>query len=310
MTKSRPEGARGTVFNIQRYSIHDGPGIRTTVFLKGCPLRCVWCQNPESHVARPELFFRREKCTGCGECVTVCPAGAIEFCQGSSRTNRELCTGDGRCVDACPNEARSLVGRSITAGEAFQEVAADKIFYEKSGGGVTLSGGEPLAQPAFSASLLRLCKEAAIHTAIETCGYAKWEIVREVLEHADLVLYDLKHMDAAKHRELTGAPNALMLENAKRIRRELGLPILARVPVVPGYNDSPGNIEATARFVAEELDPTTPVCLIPYHRFGASKHERLEHPEASPSIEPPGAEEMESLRRIVEALGLKASIGG
>ena len=148
---------KGVIFNIQHYSIHDGPGIRTTVFIKGCPLKCVWCQNPESQTLLPQIFFNSEKCTGCGKCVQVCPEGVIEIYEGKSRTNRELCQGHGNCAEACPNEARSLMGRHVTAGEVFKEVNGDAIFYQRSGGGVTLSGGEPLAQPEFAVSLLRLC---------------------------------------------------------------------------------------------------------------------------------------------------------
>ncbi|MBI5440325.1 MAG: glycyl-radical enzyme activating protein [Deltaproteobacteria bacterium] len=302
--------AEGTVFNVQRYSIHDGPGIRTTVFLKGCPLSCLWCQNPESQRARPELFFAREKCTGCGACVAVCPAGAVELREGAARTDRGRCTGSGSCVSVCPNEARSVMGRRATAGELFREAAADAVFYEGSGGGVTLSGGEPLAQPTFSKSLLELCREAGIHRAVETCGHAAWNVAREVLELADLVLYDLKHMDPAEHARCTGVPNALLLENARRVRHELGKPMLARVPVVPGYNDSAENVRATARFVAEELDRSVRVHLIPYHRLGSSKLERLESAQPQASIEPPSEEHLAGLRRVVESFGLEVAIGG
>lgn len=167
------EVTKGHIFNIQHYSIHDGPGIRTTVFLKGCPIRCVWCQNPESQRPLPEVMYDRQKCTGCGKCAQACLEGAVEVNGTQSRTKRELCVGAGNCAVVCPNGARSIMGREITAGEVFQEVAGDAIFYKGSGGGVTLSGGEPLAQPQFSISLLKLCKQQEIHTALVTCGYAK-----------------------------------------------------------------------------------------------------------------------------------------
>jgi len=302
--------AKGVIFNIQHYSIHDGPGIRTTVFLKGCPLRCKWCQNPESQVSRPQLFFVSDKCAGCGKCADACPEGAVQVRDGRSRTNRELCRARGKCVEVCPNEARSLMGRYVTAQEVFEDVNGDAIFYVRSGGGVTLSGGEPLAQPEFATVLLKLCKDAGLHTAIDTCGYARWEVARRVLEHVDLVLYDFKHMDSIVHEKLTGVPNDLILDNVRKIRRELSIPILARLPLIPGYNDSLENIEATARFVVTELGDSTRVHLLPYHRLGEAKYERLEMPDKAVSIEPPSDERMSELQKTVESFGLTCVVGG
>src|SRR5512136_235019 len=208
---------QGIIFNIQGYCIHDGPGIRTSVFLKGCPLRCLWCQNPESHSYYPELLFAEEKCAGCGECVRVCPEKAVRMRGKASQTDRRLCKSAGLCVDACPNEARAVIGRRATTDEVFKEIAADSLFYQESGGGVTLSGGEPLAQPEFAAGILKKCREAGFHTALDTCGYASWTVAREVLRHVDLVLYDFKHMDPAIHRKYTGVSNELILQNAEKI---------------------------------------------------------------------------------------------
>jgi len=299
----------GVVFNIQRYSIHDGPGIRTTAFLKGCPLRCLWCQNPESQTMRPEIFFVSENCTGCGACTQACPQGAIEVFEGRSRTNRALCIGCGKCTEVCPNEARNLVGRNATAQEVFQELAADDIFYQRSGGGVTLSGGEPLAQPGFAADVFRLSREASIHTALDTCGHAPWETMRQVLEYVDLVLYDFKHMDPEQHERYTGVSNEMMLENAKRIHR-LGIPMLARVPVIPGYNDAAENLVATASFIATELGDAITVHLLPYHRLGETKHERMEQQDKSVAAQPPSEEDMEETRKVFEAFGLTVHLGG
>jgi len=304
------ESTKGVIFNVQPYSIHDGPGIRTTVFMKGCPLMCLWCQNPESQALLPEIFFDRGKCTGCGKCVEVCPEGAIEIYQERSRTNRGLCKGHGKCVEICPNEARNLMGINVTAEEVFQEVNGDAIFYQRSGGGVTLSGGEPLAQPEFAISLLKLCKNAGIHTALDTSGYAKWETMRQVLDYVDLVLYDFKHMDPAEHRKQTGVSNSLILDNSRKIYHECSKPMLARIPIVPGYNDSVENIEATAKFVATELGNSVKVHLLPYHRLGETKYERLEMASKSVSIQPPSEEHMSELQKIVESFGLIACVGG
>jgi pyruvate formate lyase activating enzyme len=301
---------RGVIFNVQHYSIHDGPGIRTTVFLKGCPLRCLWCQNPESQVVRPELFFNADRCQGCAKCVDVCPERAIEIVDGKSRTNRDLCKTSGECAQVCPNDARNVMGKYITAGEVFKQVSADAIFYQRSGGGMTISGGEPLTQPQFAISLLQLCRDAAIHTTIDTCGYAIWDSARRVFENVDLVLYDFKHMDPIVHKKLTGVSNELILDNAKKIVRELSLPMFARVPIAPGLNDSLTNLHATAQFIATELGEAVQVHLLPYHRLGEAKYERLEKPSQSVSIEPPADARMLELQNIFESFGLTTVVGG
>ena len=208
-TPGEPGAVSGVISRVQRYSIHDGPGIRTTVFLCGCPLRCVWCQNPETLTGKPEVLFEAEKCTGCARCVPVCPEACIELIGGRSRTNREACTGCGECANVCPNGARWRVGSRATAAAIFERVMEDALFYAGSGGGVTLSGGEPLAQARFSRSLLRLCREGGIHTAVETTCHAPWRTIASVFEYVDLVLFDLKHMDPGRHKDLTGVTNEL-----------------------------------------------------------------------------------------------------
>jgi len=301
---------KGIIFNIQHYSIHDGPGIRTDVFLKGCFLQCVWCQNPESHTLSPELYYFQEKCTGCGQCVAICPEKAIQIIKGKSTTDRKKCQGCGQCVQICPNDARSLIGTEMTVEEVFKKVIGDELFYKRSKGGMTLTGGEPLFQPDFSKQLLSLCCQAGIHTALETCGYANWETLKDILQYVDLVLFDLKHMDSKKHQEYTGVPNEMILENARNIHHTLKIPMWVRIPVIPGYNDSVENIRATAQFVATELSRSIPVHLLAYHRLGETKYERLGREGKNLSIAPPANEHMPELQKIVAAYGLETQIGG
>ena len=300
----------GIIFNIQGYCIHDGPGIRTSVFLKGCPLRCLWCQNPESHSFHPELLFVEEKCTGCGTCIQVCPEKAIRMRGRSSRTDQQLCRGAGLCAEACPSGARNLIGRRTTADDVFKEVAADSLFYHESGGGVTLSGGEPLAQLDFAAAILRKCRDAGFHTALDTCGYASWTTAKEVLRYASLVLFDFKHMNPEMHRRYTGVSNELILQNAEKIHHEMSVPMRARVTLVPGFNDSRENLEATAEFIAGRLSNAIPVHLLPYHRLGETKWQGLGRKHETASIEVPGERPLEMCSRIFESFGLSVIMGG
>ena len=300
----------GIIFNIQGYCIHDGPGIRTSVFLKGCPLRCLWCQNPESHSRDPELLFAEEKCAGCGKCVQVCPEKAIRMHAKASQTDRRLCKSTGLCIDACPNEARAVIGRWATTDEVFKEIAADALFYQESGGGVTLSGGEPLAQPEFAAGILKKCRDAGFHTALDTCGYASWATAREVLRHVNLVLFDFKHMNPEMHKKYTGVSNELILQNAEKMHHEMSIPMWARITLVPGFNDSAENIEATAGFIANRLSTAIPVHLLPYHRFGEAKWERLDRKNETASIEIPDEQQLVEFRRIFESFGLTVVMGG
>lgn len=305
----RTDSIKGVVFNLQHYSIHDGPGIRTTVFLKGCPLKCLWCQNPESQDSQPLLLFTAEKCMGCGSCVEVCPNEAIKLLDNISKTDRERCTGKGECVSVCPNDARRIVGREMNAAEVFEDVKADDIFYRDSHGGVTLSGGDPVFQPDFSIAILGLCQSAGIHTAIETCGFLEWNKLKNILDHTDLVLYDIKHMDSSKHKEYTGVTNELILENAEKIHRELKIPIYPRIPLVPGYNDSLKNLQCTAEFIASKLDGKNRVHILPYHRLGETKYTQMER-RMIMNITPPSDTDLENARKIFESTGLSAVIGG
>ena len=301
---------KGYIFNIQRYSIHDGPGIRTTVFLKGCPLRCYWCQNPESQDKGPEVYFDQTRCTACGKCVTVCPAGASLLSDTTSSIDRSRCTACGKCSEVCPNEARRIIGKYVSVGEVFEEVKRDEVFYAKSGGGVTISGGEPLFQPDYTVSLLKSCRRSGIHTALDTSGYVKWNTLKRVLDYCNLVLFDIKHIDLAQHVKYTGVSNQLILDNARRVVDVC--PMWVRVTVVPGYcNDSIETIEATARFLTAELGTSVVVCLLPYHRLGEIKYEKLGR-LARPitGIQPPDDESITKFREVFESYGFDTKIGG
>ena len=302
-------GLTAPVFNVQSFCIHDGPGIRSTVFLKGCPLRCVWCANPESQRAVPELMTYASKCVGCGACVSACPRSAVSGAQaGMPRTDRTKCDGCGACAAACPAGAREISGREMTVEEVLAAVEGDRMFYEESGGGVTLSGGEPLAHPEFCAALLRALRGSGIRTAVESCSFAPREAVDAVYAHTDLALLDVKHMDSETHRRLTGVPNGSILENIRHIRFDLGVPVILRMPVVPGCNDSEENIRATADF-ARSLGEETQLHLLPYHRMGLGKLDSLDRARY-PEIPLPEDARMETLRLLAESRGVACQIGG
>ena len=302
-------GSAGWIFNIQKFSIHDGPGIRTTIFLKGCPLRCLWCDNPESQSMEPQMVFWDERCIRCDACMAVCPQSAIVADEaGRKQVSPDRCDLCGRCLEECYAGALERIGRLMTVDKVLSLVEEDRPFYEQSGGGVTLSGGEPMTQPGFSQSLLRGCQERGIHTAIETCGHAPWKVWQALLPHLDLILYDLKEVDSARHRRHTGVSNELILNNLRRLART-GKPIVVRRPVIPGYNDDEESIHALAHFV-QELNTVRGVNLLPYHRFGQGKYKRLgwEYPMGDePSLK---EERITGLRDILVAYGLQVKIGG
>jgi len=284
---------KGIIFNIQRYSIHDGPGIRTTVFLKGCPLTCFWCQNPESQRLEPEILFDRTRCTSCGQCIVTCPSGSNALTDKVVKIDRNKCTGCGQCVAVCPNQSRRLAGRSATVDEVMEEVLRDRRFYENSGGGITLSGGEPSMQADFALELLRRCKEDRLHTALDTCGYTLRKTMQRLLEYTDLVLYDIKCLDPAKHIRATGKSNELILENAKKMARSKEMWI--RVPLVPGFNDSEEEVRMILTFIKEELG-LTKTDLHRYNPLGEEKYERLDRP--CTHLAPQREEHIEKLREI------------
>ncbi|GAB4525507.1 MAG: glycyl-radical enzyme activating protein [Anaerolineae bacterium] len=274
---------KGLIFDIQRFSVHDGPGIRTTVFFKGCSLRCFWCHNPEGLRAQREIRFVPDRCIVCGACVTVCPEGAHVLAQGRHIYYRERCRQCGQCVETCYAEALQQVGRLATVEEVVQDILSDRAFYDTSGGGVTLSGGEPVLQPEFAAAILARCREERIHTAIETAGHYPWEQLARLLPLLDLVIMDLKHIDPGKHRWATGASNERILANA-RLLAQSGANVLFRVPVIPTVNDTPEEIGAIAAFVRDlsgerrngaSAPGPIPLELLPFHRLAASKYRSL-----------------------------------
>lgn len=264
----------GLVFNIQRYSIHDGPGIRTTVFLKGCPLSCTWCHNPEGLSAEPEILVVRERCVGCGRCAMVCPSQLAIGSHGEAITDRRDCIRCGRCVLACTAGARRLVGEEIEVEDLLAEAERDRPFYEETGGGVTFSGGEPLAQGEFLLASLAGCRERGLHSAVDTSGCADRDLVVEVAELTDLFLYDLKIMDEERHRALTGGPLAPIVENLRTLDG-LDATLLVRIPLIPGVTDDPENLEAVARLVSS-LENRHAVHLLPFHRTASDKYARLD----------------------------------
>ncbi len=284
----------GTTFNIQRFSTEDGPGIRTTVFFKGCPLRCAWCHNPEGLSSNPELVWYGVRCIGARECLSACPLQALQLASTGMRIDRARCNACGDCAEACPAAALEVIGRTWTPEELLSEVQKDAVFFETSGGGVTLSGGEPMAQSAFLTAFARLCQESELHVALDTCGCVSWDRYESVLPAVDLVLYDLKIVDAVRHQAGTGVDNRTILENARRIAA-LGLPMWIRTPIIPGYTASMENVISLGEFIARELPTVERWDLLAYTNLGQPKYHRLDRPYALEGVPLQTRAEMEAL---------------
>lgn len=286
------------IFNIQKCSIHDGEGLRTLVFLKGCPLRCPWCANPESQKYGPEITEYPSKCVGCGLCLRHCPKQAIGT---DGHIDRELCAKDcAACADTCYAEAKRLVGKDYTVDELFNEIKKDKIFYDIKGGGVTFSGGEPLTHGKYLEEIAKKCKENRISVCVESCGHSKFESFAGALRYIDHMFMDIKIIDPQKHKEVTGENNELILENIRKIS-EYGIPLTIRTPVVPGYTDSEENIEGIAKFAAK-LPTAKEYELLLYHDLGKSKYAALGKPYELAGVKPPSDERMKELTKTANAV--------
>ncbi|MBN1316219.1 MAG: glycyl-radical enzyme activating protein [Anaerolineales bacterium] len=296
------------VFDIKKFSIHDGPGIRTTIFFKGCPLRCLWCHNPESQSPSWELLFRADRCMGCRACLETCTHGAISWDEEVPFTDGARCSLCGTCVENCYAEAREIVGKEMTVAQVMDQIERDVAFYDQSGGGVTFSGGEPLMQPHFLLALLRACRDKEIHTAVDTCGYAAWETIDAIREYVDLFLYDLKLLDEARHREFTGVSNTGILANLIALSKR-GHNIVLRVPIIPGISDDPEIIGQIGAFAAA-LPQVHPIDILPYHHTAQAKYARLGRTYAFPASRAPSPERMAELARVMQELDLKVNIGG
>jgi pyruvate formate lyase activating enzyme len=280
-----------------RFAVHDGPGIRTSVFFKGCPLSCWWCHNPESQSFEPDVLYSADRCRLCGSCADACPQDAIVR-TGGRMTTTSSCTRCGTCLDFCAAEARAIAGRAMTVSEILSEIERDLVFFDESGGGVTFTGGEPLSQSAPLEALLRACRERRIHTTIETCGVASRETVLRLGGLADLVLYDVKLIDTERHRRFTGVANTQILENLSALTRRHPN-VVVRIPVVPGVNDRPEDIRnfgaLLSRLGIRHWE------LMPYHRAGTDKYRRLGREYRLPETVPPSADEMSRLTAAIEA---------
>jgi len=277
--------------------------------MKGCPLKCLWCSSPQTQKFSTEILYTESKCEKCLRCVDECPKKAIIFSDKEKiKIDRKLCNTCGQCDEICPNQALKLIGDQRTVEELFQDVMKDSNFYRRSDGGVTIGGGEPTMQHEFVADLLKKCKETYVHTAMETCGYVKWENLEKILEYIDLLYFDIKHMDTLEHKKITGVSNELILENAKKAAKMR--PIIIRIPLIPGYNDSEENLLNTGKFAAGLGENLLRVELLPFHKFGTGNYEQLGREYELKDLEPPSEEYMNKLKNLVESCGVKVQVGG
>lgn len=298
----------GVVLNVMSFSTRDGPGIRTTVFFKGCPLQCQWCHNPESQKPRPELMLRPNLCVGCGACMEVCPEGAVSLEDGVPVTHYEQCTGCGVCAAACCTGAREMVGEQMTVEDVMQRIRRDLPFWDASGGGVTFSGGEPLMQADFLQALLQTCKQEEIHTAVDTSAFAAWEPLDRLRKWVDLFLVDVKSLDDSVHQKMTGVSPARIFENLQRLVAA-GHQVMIRVPLIPGVNADEKSMRALAN-LCHSLARPVPVELLPYHRSGVEKYRRLGRGYHLADVVPPTNDIVLSLAEVLRSEQIEVRIGG
>jgi len=299
----------GMIFDIKRYAIHDGPGIRTTIFLKGCPLNCLWCHNPEGKAAEQEFMWWEKRCISCRDCQKACAKNAISLSDDTLILDVGKCDFCGACLAVCHSQALELIGRELTVSQLMKEIEKDVAFYDESGGGVTFSGGEPLMQPVFLRNLLEVCEEREIHTAVDTCGYVDPKILLEMGDLTDLFLYDLKVIDDRKHIEFTGVSNRLILENVKKLS-DIGHRVIVRFPLIPNVNDEKTDILELGTFVSS-LRNVKELHILPYHKAGVEKAKRLKKQQEPLFVShPPSAERLSEIVEMLRDFGLKIQVGG
>jgi len=296
-----------TIFNIQKFSVNDGPGIRTTVFLKGCPLACAWCHNPESIHPQPELVYFNKKCMGCHLCLNVCKQSALLADGHKIKIDRSKCIRCGACTEACPTEALQIAGKEMSLDDIMTEIHKDVVFYQQSGGGVTFSGGEPMVQIDALEALLKRSKADGLHTVLDTSGHAKWEDFERILDYTDLFLFDIKHLEEEMHLLYTGVSNKMILENLRQLS-ERKAAIGLRIPIIPGVNDDDGHIDELGKLLSA-LN-IQKIFLLPYHGIARGKYERLGQTYSLESLAEPTPVAMESVKMRLENFGLTVRIGG